>query len=121
MTATATRQTKRQDKTWQANIGQAVGGVAALRLTATAGSRVEHFGYYVQAIPADFGLAYYLEKFSGQVEDGEPASYHVNLDLGHGEHQCECKGQLRWGHRRPCKHIRALLALHTQGKLPRID
>jgi hypothetical protein len=66
-------------------------------------------------------VAYRLTKFQDQVEEDEPASYDVCIDPTNpqrGEHHCCCKGQQRWGHRHPCKHIRSLLALNAKGLLP---
>jgi hypothetical protein len=63
--------------------------------------------YWLQAIPADFGTAFKLEKFA---KDGGEV-YHVNLDAKRGHHTCECLGHLRWGHRTQCRHVAALLAL----------
>jgi hypothetical protein len=120
--ATATK-TRRAEKQWTLSVSAPVNGTVALRLTSRLGSKVEHFGYYVTAMPADFGVAYRLEKFAGQVEEGEPSEYCVNLDVANperGNHLCPCLGQQRWGHRRPCKHIRSLLKLHAEGKLPQL-
>jgi hypothetical protein len=113
----------RREKTWHANISRVVNGHAAMTLTCRGGSRVEVFGYYVTAVPSDFGTAYRLEKFAGDVEEGEPSEYCVNLDVAnpeHGNHLCPCLGQQRWGHRHPCKHIRSLLKLHAEGRLPQL-
>jgi hypothetical protein len=122
--ASATASKRRTEKTWHANISAVVNGVAALRLTSVSPSgKTESFGYYVTAIPSAWGVACHLEKFAGEVEDGEPTDYNVNMDptnREHGQHECPCRGQLRWDHRRPCKHIRCLLKLHAQGKLPRL-
>jgi hypothetical protein len=123
MSTVTKRTSKRQDKTWTANISRIFNGVAALNLTSTLPSgKVESFGYYVTAIPSDFGVAYRLDKFQDQIEEDEPASYEVCIDPTdpvHGEHHCPCKGQQRWGHRHPCKHIRSLLKLHAAGLLPK--
>jgi hypothetical protein len=58
--------------------------------------------YEVVLVPAAFGHGFHVRKF------GAPEStYHVNLSAD-GQHSCECKGHLRWGH---CRHVEALLAL----------
>ena len=41
-------------------------------------------------------------------------TYHVHLTTD-GRHSCECKGFLRW--QKPCKHIGALQALTSAGRL----
>jgi hypothetical protein len=105
-----------REKVWHANISNVVNHGAALRLTSTEGNRTEVFHYFVEAIPADFGLGFHLEKFANEVEEGEPSEYHVLL-AGKSS-TCECKGWLRWGHRKPCKHLRSLAKLHAEGKLP---
>jgi hypothetical protein len=112
---TATK-TRRTEKTWHANISRVVNGGAALRLTSVEGPKVERFHYFVTAIPADFGLGFHLERFANEVEEGEPREYHVLL--AGKQSSCECKGFLRWGHRRPCKHLRSLAKLHAEGRLP---
>jgi hypothetical protein len=114
--ATTNKTRKRAEKTWHANISTVVNGVAALKLTSTSPSgKVEVFGYYVSGIPAAWGVAFHLEKFAADVQEGEPACYAVNIGP---EPSCECKGWLRWGHRTLCKHIRSLRQLHGQGRLP---
>jgi hypothetical protein len=113
--ATVTK-TRRAEKTWHANISKPESGVCALCLTATQGNKVERFGYYLSAIPSDFGRAFHLTKFAEQVKPGEPSEYDVLLA---GKlSQCECVGWLRWGHRGPCKHLRSLAKLLAEGLLP---
>jgi hypothetical protein len=70
-------------------------------------------GYYLAALPSDFGLAFRLEKFG--IEGG--AVYHVNLDPQTGQHSCECLGHVKHGHKTRCKHVASLLALRAAGKL----
>jgi hypothetical protein len=70
-------------------------------------------GYYLSALPSDFGLAFKLEKFG--IEGGE--IYHVNLDTQTGNHSCECLGHVKHGHKIRCKHVASLLALRGAGKL----
>ena len=73
----------------------------------------EH-GYYVDPLKSDWGRAWTLSKFRTQVKAGEPDAYDVVIDPEGGNHSCECKG---WLHRRHCKHVQALLALHARGKI----
>jgi hypothetical protein len=62
--------------------------------------------YEVVRVPAAFGHGFRVRKF------GAPESaYHVNLS-DDGNHSCECKGWLRWGH---CRHAEALLRLLAEG------
>jgi hypothetical protein len=110
-----------RNKVWHAHAGPVVNGVAAMTLTSVEGNKVEAFGYYVRAVPADFGAGYHLTRFPGQVEPGEPTEYHVNIDPDdpeHGHHECECWGHLRWGHKTRCKHILGILQLNAEGRLP---
>jgi hypothetical protein len=48
---------------------------------------------------------------------GEPSSYDLLIDEQTGHHVCDCLGQTRWGHRHPCRHIAALLALIATGRI----
>src|SRR5262249_32033179 len=62
--------------------------------------------YLVRRVPAAFGFGFHVRKF------GSPeSSYHVNLSAD-GNHSCERKGHLRWGHGR---HVEALLSLLAEG------
>jgi hypothetical protein len=69
----------------------------------------EHAHYWVHPMQSDFGLAYKVEKpgFEGSDE------YDVLLEI-EGD-SCTCKGHTYCGY---CKHVDALRALHTQGRLP---
>jgi hypothetical protein len=49
-TSTPTRKTEHPEKAWTANISRVFNGVAALNLTSVEGKRVEHFGYYIEAL-----------------------------------------------------------------------
>jgi hypothetical protein len=69
----------------------------------------ESADYVVTATPADYGRGFLVEKAG---IDGEPASYHVNLDGD--KKSCDCKGFARWGH---CKHADGLAALVAAGLL----
>lgn len=95
-------------------ISNHIHGAYALHLAVPRGRQVNHFGYYLTPIPADFGLGFHVEKFGTEQEGGEPAGYDVLIDARHGFHQCECKGFLRWHH---CKHVEATLALIQAGKI----
>jgi hypothetical protein len=86
-------------------------------------SKVETFSYWLKLIPADFGIAFELEKF--EKVEGEDSSYHANLDLANPHNStCTCKGFARFGLNcgRPdnpgCKHVAALFTLARSGKLP---
>jgi hypothetical protein len=108
---------RRPGKVWHANVSNIVNGGAALRLTCTTGKKVEAKCYWLESVPADFGLGFRLTKW--EVEEGEPAEYFVNVDPPHGHHECECLGHLRWGGKDGwCKHIRAVLKLLSEGRLP---
>ena len=65
--------------------------------------------YDLAAVAVDYGEGFRLTK-----PDGE--NYHVHLDDASG-HSCDCWSHIRWGHRRPCKHVAAVLALRQHGRL----
>jgi hypothetical protein len=99
------------------NLGTPVNGVYPLLITVGEGERAKRFGYYLEALPADFGVAFRLTKLAHQVEEGHDPYYDVLLDP-RGHHSCTCLGNLRWGHKTRCKHVAALAALVAGGKLP---
>jgi hypothetical protein len=69
--------------------------------------------YWLEPLASEFGAAYRLIKW-----DDESVTYDVNLCLGDLAHSsCECLSHLRWGHRRPCKHVAALSALINAGRI----
>jgi hypothetical protein len=69
--------------------------------------------YWLEPLACDFGLAYRLTKWAD-----ESVTYHVNLNTHDPRHSsCERLSHLRWGHRRPCKHVAAVLALRSAGRL----
>jgi hypothetical protein len=116
MNATKSRTRKQPER--HLNIGRPTNGHYALCITTGTGDKAERRGYYVRQIPADFGgLAFHVEKFSTDQVEGEPREYDVLLDEQTGHHTCECLGQTRWGHRHPCRHITALLALLASGRI----
>jgi hypothetical protein len=86
-------------------------------VTVGEGEKARKYGYYLEAIPADFGVAFRLTKLEHQVEAGMPDHYHVHLDP-RGRHSCECLGHLRHGHKTVCRHVAACVALVANGKLP---
>ena len=65
--------------------------------------------YQVEAIAVDYGTGFKLTKPDAEV-------YHVHLDDASG-HTCDCWSHIRWGHKRPCKHVAAALALRQRGLL----
>jgi hypothetical protein len=73
--------------------------------------------YHVIEVEADFGQGFRMTKHvlhdDGSQTIEEP--YHVLLAGKHST--CECMGHLRWGRKTICKHIAALTALKTAGKL----
>ncbi len=111
---TATKSRKRVKPERRVQISKPVNGVYALAMTIGGGEKAKHFGYYVQPIPADFGLAFRFEKFSTEQEEGKDSEYDVNLDLQRGRHTCTCKGNTYSGH---CKHVEALVSLIQSDKI----
>lgn len=65
-------------------------------------------GYFLDAIPADFGRGFRLEKD----DDDGCEVYHVNINAIHGH--CDCLGNEAHGH---CKHVDGIKALLKAGKL----
>jgi hypothetical protein len=74
--------------------------------------------YLVRKTAAAWGVAFEVAKLFRSKDDDGPPSYHVNLDCHKPERStCECRGFLRWGHRKACRHVSSLLALIRDGKL----
>jgi hypothetical protein len=115
---------RRPAKAWYLNVSAVVNNGVAVRLTSveprkSGPAKVEHFHYWLEAIPSAFGLGFHWVKWPQDVRPGEPSEYHSMIDPPHGHPSCECAGFLRWSHRTgPCKHVKALLKLHELGKLP---
>ena len=65
--------------------------------------------YWVDPMPSDWGLAYRVEKPGFEGDD----RYDVLLEI-EGD-SCTCPGHTYGGY---CRHVDALRALHTQGRLP---
>jgi hypothetical protein len=101
MTTTATKKGR------HLNVSQPVNGVYALCIT----QGKEKRGYYVRQIDADFGLAFSFTKFETDQEEGTPSEYAVNVDERGNDHTCECLGHIRYGHKKPCRHVAAVLTL----------
>jgi hypothetical protein len=66
--------------------------------------------YVVERLPADCGEGYLMLKTS----EPDCDVYAISLDRRDGFHSCECLGWLRHSH---CRHVGALLALGTTGKI----
>jgi hypothetical protein len=64
--------------------------------------------YFLDRIPADFGLGFRVEEIGGD------EVYHVNIDNDGRTRTCECKGYLRHCH---CKHADSLARLIELGKI----
>jgi hypothetical protein len=112
--STATKSRKRVKPERHVTLGTPTNGVFALHMTIGTGEKAQHFGYYVQPMPADFGLGFHFEKFDVEKVEGEPSEYDVNIDLQRGYHSCTCKGNTYCGH---CKHVESILALIKSGKI----
>jgi hypothetical protein len=69
--------------------------------------------YHISPVPgAEDGWE--VRKFSCDLEPGEGGEpYHVDLAEG----SCDCLGALRWGHRKPCRHLASLRALRERGSI----
>jgi hypothetical protein len=72
-------------------------------------TRWTHRGYFVTALPSDWGRAFRLEPFATQRRPDQPDAYHVLLA---GEQStCECMGFMAHGH---CLHLAALQSLQER-------
>jgi hypothetical protein len=112
--STATKPRKRVKPERHVILGTPTNGVFALHMTIGTGEKAQHYGYYIQPVPADFGLGFHVEKFDVEKVEGAPSEYDVNIDLQRGYHSCTCKGNTYCGH---CKHVESILALIKSGKL----
>jgi hypothetical protein len=111
---TASKSRKRVKPERRVSIGTPTNGGYALAMTVGTGEKAKLFGYYVQPIPADFGLGYRFEKFSTEQVEDEPSEYDVLIDLQRGYHSCTCKGNTYCGH---CKHVESIVALIKGDKI----
>lgn len=68
--------------------------------------------YLLTPIPADFGVAFLVEK---QDEQGTAATYRVNTGDRNHWPECDCAGHAYRGH---CRHVTGIRALQQAGKLP---
>jgi hypothetical protein len=102
-----TKPAPRQRKTPERRCKLTGGTDGARTLTLRVG--VEATAYRLEAVAVDDGAGYRLTKPGGE-------TYDAHLDDA-GGHSCTCWSHIRWGHRRPCKHIAALLALRQRGRL----
>jgi hypothetical protein len=91
--------------------------VYPLLIVVGAGDKAQRYGYYVEPLACDFGLAFRFTKLAHQVEEGHDSYYDVLLDP-RGHHECFCLGHLRHGHRTVCKHVAVAAALVEAGRLP---
>jgi hypothetical protein len=121
MTTTATPARKPRSKPARhVRVSEPVNGNYALLITEGEGEKAKRCGYYLEPLATPQGAGYRLEKFSTDAgTDPEADHYDVYLSA-HGNHACECKGHLRWGHKTRCRHVACLLALIGQGRLPAI-
>jgi hypothetical protein len=86
------------------------GGHITLNLTEEFVRTVKVTYYHLSAVPADFGAAFELEKFSCEKD---PGTYHVHIDATLGD-SCDCKGFVAHRH---CKHLGAVRELVRRGLL----
>jgi hypothetical protein len=112
--STATKSRKRVNPERRVTISPFIAGGYAMLITIGTGEKAKHFGYYIDPIAADFGLAFHVEKFAIDKVEGEPSESDVNLDSQRGYHTCTCKGNTYSGH---CKHVESILALIKSGKI----
>jgi hypothetical protein len=91
------------------------GGRQVLAITEWLKTTAHETKYHLKPIPADFGTAFELTKFSTDGGD----TYHVHFDRTLG-HSCTCLGFLHHGmckDGRGCRHIAALAELLGRGLL----
>jgi len=102
------RKVKRTCEVWNAG-----GGRWVMTLTFWHPRRAaEDLHYHLTAIPSDWGRAFEVRKLAA--DGGEV--YHVNLS--DAAETCDCLGHEHHGH---CKHVSALLALQSRGKLDAVQ
>ena len=91
------------------NVSKPINGVRAMKIVQDG----QACGYYLKPIPADFGVAFELEKFTGNTGTDETERvYRLAVD---GERSaCSCKGHARWNH---CRHVEAVCALLKNGRI----
>ncbi len=111
---TASKSRPRVKPQRRVTISPPINGGYALLLTIGTGEKAKRFGYYVDRIPSDFGIAFHFTKFHIDRVEGEPSEYDVLIDLHRGDHSCTCKGNTYCGH---CKHVESILALIKSGKI----
>jgi hypothetical protein len=112
--STATKSRKRVKPERRVSISPPVNGGYAMLMTIAKGDKAKRFGYYVDRIPADFGLGFRFTKFYIDQLEGEPSEYVVNIDFQRSYHSCTCKGNTYCGH---CKHVESVFALLKSGKI----
>jgi SWIM zinc finger len=74
--------------------------------------------YYLDTIRHDLGgnvRCVKLTKLPATRKEGQPDDYDVSVDLTSRVGSCECMGFLR--HRKPCRHIAAVLTLIDRNSL----
>lgn len=80
------------------------------------GAAAKEVRYHLSPLAADFGLAFSVRKFTA--DGGNGTAYDVCLGGGPGNSDiCGCKGHLQHGHRTVCRHVAALRALLTHGRV----
>jgi hypothetical protein len=70
--------------------------------------------YWLSPLASDWGLAYQVERAGEEVQDGAEDTYHVLLE-NEQDASCTCPGHTYGGY---CRHVDAIRALLTAGKLP---
>ncbi len=99
-----------------ASLSQPRGGLRALVL----GDSRSGTGYWLEELRPAYrinGRCFRLTKFAstpGSDPEGTVYDLIICPVHGHGSHQCDCRGWLRWGH---CRHVNALLSLVLAGRL----
>jgi len=92
-------------------------------ITLTRHGKTETSSYFIIEQPTELGgRAFRVSKVGSEVSaDGRGLSFAVTENysvlLDGQQSSCECLGFLRWGNRKPCRHIASLLMLASLGKL----
>ena len=89
---------------------------APVHVSITAPGDKQSSDYWVELIPADFGIGLKFKKvWNGRTKDFDFTEYDVNIDTLSWCHTCECRGHLKTGEN--CRHIRAAIKLLDDGVL----
>ncbi len=71
----------------------------------------EEWGYWLDALAHDFGPAARCFRLTKIIPPQDGAPDHYDVQLTPDGNNCECMAHLYRGHKKPCRHVAALLCL----------